>query len=153
MLTVQVMSLPLNENPVEAGPDHEPLPCVHSCEPPPPSTHEPIQWVMPPLADMLIGRPQPLPVLVPLPLLVAMPTMNLPQSTLLKLPLTVTPTVRERYAFTCDIGRPVAELRLDFPHVVLDHIDEIWWPPVEEPAEQVIDRAQLFRAEMAALAE
>ena len=59
--------------------------------------------------------------------------------------------VRERYAFTCDIGRPITELRLDFPHVVLDHIDEIWWPPVEEPAEQVIDRAQLFRAEMAAL--
>lgn len=75
----------------------------------------------------------------------------LPVARRLKLPLTVTPTVRERYAFTCDIGRPVTELRLDFPHVVLDHIDEIWWPPVEEPAEQVIDRAQLFRAEMAAL--
>ena len=75
----------------------------------------------------------------------------LPVARRLKLPLTVTPTVRERYAFTCDIGRPVAELRMDFPHVVLDHIDEIWWPPVEEPAEQVIDRAQLFRAEIAAL--
>ena len=75
----------------------------------------------------------------------------LPVARKLNLPLTVTPTVRERYAFTCDIGRPVAELRLDFPHVVLDHIDEIWWPPVEEPAEQVIDRANLFRAEMAAL--
>ena len=75
----------------------------------------------------------------------------LPVARRLKLPLTVTPTVRERYAFTCDIGRPVAELRMDFPHVVLDHIDEIWWPPVEEPAEQVIDRAQLFRAEMAAV--
>ncbi|MFM7417204.1 MAG: histidine phosphatase family protein [Alphaproteobacteria bacterium] len=75
----------------------------------------------------------------------------LPVARRLNLPLTVTPTVRERYAFTCDIGRPVTELRLDFPHVVLDHIDEIWWPPVEEPAEQVIDRAQLFRAEMAAL--
>ena len=75
----------------------------------------------------------------------------LPVARRLNLPLTVTPTVRERYAFTCDIGRPVTELRLDFPHVVLDHIDEVWWPPVEEPAEQVIDRAQLFRAEMAAL--
>jgi broad specificity phosphatase PhoE len=75
----------------------------------------------------------------------------LPVARRLNLPLTVTPTVRERYAFTCDVGRPVTELRLDFPHVVLDHIDEVWWPPVEEPAEQVIDRAQLFRAEMAAL--
>jgi broad specificity phosphatase PhoE len=75
----------------------------------------------------------------------------LPVARRLNLPLTVTPTVRERYAFTCDIGRPVTELRFDFPHVVLDHIDEVWWPPVEEPAEQVIERAQLFRAEMAAL--
>jgi broad specificity phosphatase PhoE len=30
-------------------------------------------------------------------------------------------------------------------------IDEVWWPPVEEPADAVIARAGLFRAEMAAL--
>ncbi len=69
----------------------------------------------------------------------------------LGLPLTVTPTIRERFAFTCDIGRPVAELRLDFPDLDLSHIEEIWWPPEEEPADQVIARAALFRAEMAAM--
>ena len=30
-------------------------------------------------------------------------------------------------------------------------IDEAWWPPVEEPADSVVQRAQLFRGEMAAL--
>lgn len=69
----------------------------------------------------------------------------------LGLPLTVTPTVRERYAFVCDVGRPVAELSLEFPGVDLTHIDEVWWPAEEEPAEQVMGRAALFRAEMSAL--
>jgi len=69
----------------------------------------------------------------------------------LNLPITVTPTIRERFAFTCDIGRPVAELTLDFPHLDLSHVDEIWWPPEEEPADQVLARAAMFRAEMAAM--
>jgi broad specificity phosphatase PhoE len=30
-------------------------------------------------------------------------------------------------------------------------IDEIWWPPIEEPEEFILGRARLFRAEMAAL--
>jgi glucosyl-3-phosphoglycerate phosphatase len=69
----------------------------------------------------------------------------------LNLPVTVTPTVRERYAFSCDIGSPVTELALGFPHLDLAHIEEVWWPAAEEPAEQVEARAALFRAEMAAL--
>jgi broad specificity phosphatase PhoE len=69
----------------------------------------------------------------------------------LGLPLTVTPVVRERYAFSCDVGTPVSELRLAFPEHRFHAIEEIWWPAIEEPAEQVIARAALFRAEMAAL--
>jgi len=69
----------------------------------------------------------------------------------LNLPVLVTPTVRERYAFTCDIGTPVTELAQRFPHLDLAHIEEVWWPATEEPAEQVQSRAALFRAEMAAL--
>lgn len=69
----------------------------------------------------------------------------------LRLPLTVTPVVRERYAFSCDVGTPVSELRLTFPEHRFQAIEEIWWPAIEEPAEQVIARAALFRAEMAAL--
>jgi broad specificity phosphatase PhoE len=75
----------------------------------------------------------------------------LPVARQLGLTLTVTPLVRERYAFTCDIGSPATELRMAFPDVDLSHIDEIWWPLQEEPADQVEARAALFRAEMAAL--
>ncbi len=69
----------------------------------------------------------------------------------LGVPVTVTPTVRERYAFSCDIGSPCAELRLQWPDLDLSHIEEVWWPAVEEPADQIIARANLFRAELAAL--
>lgn len=66
-------------------------------------------------------------------------------------PLTVTPVVRERYAFTCDIGSPRTLLARSFPEVDFTRLEEVWWPPEEEPAGQVEDRASLFRAEMAAL--
>jgi glucosyl-3-phosphoglycerate phosphatase len=71
----------------------------------------------------------------------------------LDLPIIVTPQVRERYAFTCDIGRPATELRLAFPHIDLAHLEEVWWPAIEEPDEQIEARAALFRGEMAALAD
>jgi len=69
----------------------------------------------------------------------------------LNLPVLVQPQVRERYAFTCDIGSPRAALALEWPHLDWSHLEEVWWPPIEEPADQVIARARLFRAEMAAL--
>lgn len=75
----------------------------------------------------------------------------LPAARRLGLPLTVAPVVRERYAFTCDIGSPRTDLAMTFPEVDFTHLDEVWWPPAEEPADQVEGRAALFRAEMAAL--
>lgn len=75
----------------------------------------------------------------------------LPAARRLGLPLTITPTVRERYAFTCDVGSPISRLRDSFPDLALDGLEEMWWPAVEEPAEQVEARARRFRAEMAAL--
>jgi broad specificity phosphatase PhoE len=69
----------------------------------------------------------------------------------LNLPVIVTPTVRERYAFACDIGSPCTALAQDWPHLDFSHVDEIWWPPMEEPAQGIESRAALFRAEMAAL--
>ncbi|WP_159996148.1 histidine phosphatase family protein [Roseomonas sp. 18066] len=71
----------------------------------------------------------------------------------LGLPVLIQPLVRERYAFVCDVGSPRTQLRLDWPGLDLDHIDEVWWPAVEEPADQVESRAKLFRAEMSALAD
>lgn len=69
----------------------------------------------------------------------------------LGLPVHVMPTVRERYAFSCDIGSPCTELRLAWPELDLAHLEEVWWPVIEEPDHQVEARAALFRAEMAAL--
>ncbi|MCX8133612.1 MAG: histidine phosphatase family protein [Roseococcus sp.] len=74
-----------------------------------------------------------------------------PVARTLGLPLTVTPTVRERFAFSCDIGTPVSHLRRDWPGVEFHATEEVWWPAIEEPEEQVLARAALFRAEMAAL--
>lgn len=68
-------------------------------------------------------------------------------------PIFVTPIVRERYAFACDVGSPRAQLARAWPALDFSHIDEIWWPPIEEPAEGIAARAALFRAEMAALAD
>lgn len=74
-----------------------------------------------------------------------------PVARILGLPLTVTPTVRERYAFTCDVGSPISRLRAEWPEVAFPAIEDMWWPAIEEPAAQVEARARLFRAEMAAL--
>ncbi|MBI0432960.1 histidine phosphatase family protein [Roseomonas sp. KE0001] len=71
----------------------------------------------------------------------------------LGLPVLVHPLVRERYAFSCDIGSPCTTLKLEWPDLDLAHVEEVWWPAVEEPADQVEGRARLFRAEMAALAD
>lgn len=74
-----------------------------------------------------------------------------PVAQALGLPVFVNPVVRERYAFSCDIGTPRMELALAWPDLDFTAIPEIWWPPVEESAEGILGRANLFRAEMSAL--
>lgn len=74
-----------------------------------------------------------------------------PVARALGVPVVVNPIVRERYAFACDIGTPATELALAWPDLDFSNIDEIWWPPIEEPATSIVGRAALFRAEMAAL--
>ena len=69
----------------------------------------------------------------------------------LGLPVLVSPLVRERYAFTCDVGSPATALRAEWPDLDLAHVEEVWWPAEEEPADQVMARAARFRGEMAAL--
>jgi broad specificity phosphatase PhoE len=69
----------------------------------------------------------------------------------LGMPVVINPIVRERCAFTCDIGTPRTELALAWPEHDFSAIDEIWWPAIAESAASVVDRAALFRAEMTAL--
>lgn len=73
-----------------------------------------------------------------------------PLARLLGVKIVVNPVVRERYAFSCDIGSPRTALARRWPDHAFDHIDEVWWPPTEEPAAGVLARAAAFRAEMAA---
>lgn len=74
-----------------------------------------------------------------------------PLARALRVPVVVNPIVRERYAFACDIGTPRTELERAWPELDLSGLDEVWWPPMEEPAEAVQARAALFRGELAAL--
>lgn len=67
----------------------------------------------------------------------------------LGIPIQVTPTVRERYAFACDIGSHRSTLKEAWPEHDFSHIDEIWWPQEEEPTDGVLERALAFRTEMA----
>ncbi|UFN48065.1 phosphoglycerate mutase family protein [Roseomonas sp. OT10] len=67
----------------------------------------------------------------------------------LGLPVLVQPLVRERYAFTCDVGSPISRLTADWPEHDFAAIEEVWWPQEEEPPEAVAARARRFRGEMA----
>ena len=68
----------------------------------------------------------------------------------LGLPVLVDVAVRERYAFKCDVGSPVADLRQAWPSHDFTAIEEVWWPSEDEPVADVLKRAAQFRAEMAA---
>jgi broad specificity phosphatase PhoE len=67
----------------------------------------------------------------------------------LGLAVTVTPTVRERYAFSCDIGSPRAALAQAWPEHDFAALEEQWWPAAHEPEADVVARAERFRAMMA----
>ena len=69
----------------------------------------------------------------------------------LAVPIEINPLVRERYGFTCDIGTPASRLREDWPHHDFGDLEEIWWPPEEEPVEHIVGRAARFRAAMAGM--
>jgi len=69
----------------------------------------------------------------------------------LNVPTLINPIVRERYAFACDVGTARTELERNWPDHDFSTVDEVWWPPIEEPEASIVGRAALFRAEMAAL--
>ena len=68
----------------------------------------------------------------------------------LGLPVMIDVAVRERYAFVCDVGTPVADLRRDWPGHDFSAVEEVWWPTQAEPTANVVERAVRFRSAMAA---
>ncbi len=57
--------------------------------------------------------------------------------------------VRERAAFSCDVGSTPDVLKARFPQHEFGHLPQRWWHDGPETAEQTIARAQAFRATMA----
>jgi len=59
--------------------------------------------------------------------------------------IAVEPIVRERAAFSCDIGTPRSQLAARWPHLSFDHIDEIWWQSAVESEAELGHRCGRFR--------
>ena len=57
--------------------------------------------------------------------------------------------VRERAAFTCDVGSSPDLLAERFPHHDFDHLPRQWWHRGLEPVESAVARADAFRSAMA----
>jgi len=73
-----------------------------------------------------------------------------PLARALGLPVQITPLIRERFHFACDIGTPRSLLAPAWPEHDFAGIEEIWWPQTTEPAEAVAARAQDFRRQSSA---
>lgn len=67
----------------------------------------------------------------------------------LGLPIEIEPIVRERRAFTCDVGAKRTRLMEAWPGLVFDHLDEHWWSEDEESDRDLLGRCDAFRQHMA----
>ncbi len=67
----------------------------------------------------------------------------------LDLPIEVEPLVRERFAFSCDIGTPASVLRRSWPQLDFDGLPEIWWGGLIESDVSVAARCRAFRRRLA----
>ena len=69
----------------------------------------------------------------------------------LRLPLLIEPLVRERAAFTCDIGTPRTTLARRWPQFSFNHLEERWWNHGVEDESALKDRCLCFRSAAARL--
>jgi len=67
----------------------------------------------------------------------------------LGLPISVEPLIAERFAFTCDIGTPLAMLQARWPDIAFDHLPDPWWPAREETVGALSRRSELFCSRIA----
>jgi glucosyl-3-phosphoglycerate phosphatase len=67
-----------------------------------------------------------------------------------KVPVRIMHEVREQAAYTCDIGSRPEVLAKRFPHHDFGHLPPRWWHDGIESAQQTSERANAFRALMAA---
>ena len=67
-----------------------------------------------------------------------------------KTPAVIMHEVRERAAYTCDIGSSPQLLARRFPHHDFGGLPQQWWPAHFETEEEIVSRAAEFRRVMAA---
>lgn len=60
----------------------------------------------------------------------------------------ITPLVRERCLYSCDIGSPATVLAQDWPHLDFAHLREHWWGSQPESDHALSTRVQDFRQQM-----
>ncbi|HEX6118445.1 MAG TPA: histidine phosphatase family protein [Dongiaceae bacterium] len=68
----------------------------------------------------------------------------------LKVPVDIDPLVREHAKFQCDIGTRRSLLCANWPALKFDHLEETWWPGLDETEGDVIQRARAFQQHAAA---
>jgi len=68
----------------------------------------------------------------------------------LGLAIEVEPMVREHCLFHCDIGSPRSALAQRWPELDFAHLEERWWPDLDETEVLLSARAEAFRHRMAA---
>lgn len=61
----------------------------------------------------------------------------------------VEPLIRERYAFSCDVGTPRSGLIATWTAYSFDHLEETWWPAEEEAEDVLHARCRRFSDVMA----
>jgi glucosyl-3-phosphoglycerate phosphatase len=71
----------------------------------------------------------------------------------LKVPVDVEPLVREHAKFQCDVGTVRSALCRSWPALKFDHLEETWWPALNETEADVLRRAHAFRQNAAAWAD
>ncbi len=73
-----------------------------------------------------------------------------PIRALCRVPLEIRHEVRERTAFTCDIGSSPAHLAATFPEHDFSHLPARWWHDTTESEAETEARASAFRTDLAA---
>jgi len=63
----------------------------------------------------------------------------------LDLPIQVEPIIGERAVFMCDVGTPRSDLLARWPHLDFQHIEETWWPTLEESEAALDLRCRAYR--------
>ncbi|MGH6931594.1 MAG: histidine phosphatase family protein [Dongiaceae bacterium] len=71
----------------------------------------------------------------------------------LNLPIEVEPLVRERTAFSCDVGTERSRLAELWPQFDFDHLDEVWWPAGTESESKLARRCRRFHQTARAMSD